>query len=47
MNMEELGNTFVKNGDSVYKMTAMMISNAGPPSCSLNYDSASPIYFQD
>ena len=40
MNMEELSNTFVKNGDSVYKITAMMISNSGPPSCLLDYNSA-------
>lgn len=40
MNMEELSNTFVKNGSSIYKMTAMMISNSGPPTCRLDYDSA-------
>lgn len=40
MNMEELSNTFVKNGNSVYKMTAMMISNAGAPVCQLDYTTA-------
>jgi hypothetical protein len=37
MNAEEISNTFMMVNGYVYKMTATLISNKGPPTCKMDY----------
>lgn len=38
MNAEEISNTFVQVGQSVYQISSMVIVPQGPPTCKSNYD---------